>query len=93
MLKVLTPLSSSLEYILISDDSKFYDFYHMKLKFKNKKTLYDYEIKKQVWHTILEKQIEASNGLNIGKLIWGYIIMGDVIQYKSYREIMQEEDE
>ncbi len=90
MKKIDVPLSSSLEYILISNDSKFYGYYHMKLKFKEKQKLYDYEVKKQLWDTYLEKEAINSNGLNIGKTIWCYIVIGDIIEHKSYKEIMED---
>lgn len=90
MKKILVPLSSSLEYIIITDDSKFYGYYHMKLKFKEKKKLYDYEVKKDLWENYLEKEAINSNGLNIGKTIWCYIVIGDIIEHTTYKQIMDD---
>lgn len=85
-----TPNSSSLEYILINKECKFYGFYHMKLKFKKFDTLYDYDIKTELWENNLKKLIQENQGLNIGKTIWCYIILGDIIEYKTFKEIHNE---
>lgn len=89
-MKYYTPNSSSLEYILIENKSKFYNFYHMQLKFKKFNKLYDYEIKKDLWDNNLKIIVEKNNGLNIGKTIWCHIILGDIIEYKTFKEIHNE---
>lgn len=89
-MKYETQESSSLEYIIINDQSKFYGFYHMKLKFKKFDKLYDYEVKKELWENNLKIIIEKNKGLNIGKTIWCHIILGDIIEYKTFKEIHKE---
>lgn len=84
------PLSSSLEYIIITNDSRFYGYYHMQLKFKEKHKLYHYEVKKDLWESYLEQEIIKSNGLNIGKTIWCYIVIGQIIEHTTYQEIMDD---
>lgn len=86
--KYYTPLSSTLEYIVITNKSHFFGFYHMQLKFKNKNKLYDYEIKKKLWDNSLKNETIKNNGLNIGKSIWCYIILGDIIEYTDFQTIM-----
>lgn len=88
-LKYLTPFSSSIEYIFINDESKFFGFYNAKIKYKSKNELYDYEIDKNLWDKTLITIIEEDKGLNLGKTMWGYVIIGQIIEYIPFNDIMR----
>lgn len=92
-MKFETSNSSSLEYIYVDEEVRnSSEFYEMRIKFKVKNKLYRYLVKKDLWNKSLRKYIIDNNGLNIGKLMWGYILSGEIIQFKTYTEIMLEED-
>lgn len=92
-MKFETSNSSSLEYIYVDEEVRnSSEFYEMRIKFKTKNKLYRYLIKKQLWNNSLRNYIIENNGLNIGKLMWGYILSGEIIQFKTFTEIMLEND-
>lgn len=91
-MKLLTPESSSLEFIIVNENSdKSNLYYNMALKFKNKQRTYKYLIKKSLWNDFLKPLTVAYKGLNIGKTIWGYIISKDIIEFRTYSEIQGDE--
>ncbi|EGZ31402.1 hypothetical protein [Malacoplasma iowae] len=92
-MKFNTINSSSLEYIYVDEEVRnSSEFYEMRIKFKIKNKLYRYLIKKELWNNSLRKYVIDNKGLNIGKLMWGYILSGEIIQFKTYTEIMLDND-
>lgn len=85
-----TNQSSTLEYISIyNEDNK---YYHCYFKFRGVLRLFKYMVDKYVWKHELEPFLRVSDGLNIGKLIWGYIIIGKIKEEVKFNEIMKEKN-
>lgn len=88
--KYETPLSTSLDYIyLVSKDNNYCYCY---FKFKGIRKLFKYWIDINVWETEIEPILTISDGLNIGKTIWGYVLNKQIIEELPYYQIMNKKD-
>lgn len=83
-----TNQSTTLEYITIYNEDN--DYYHCYFKFRDILRHFKYKIDKYVWKTVLYPLITSNEGLNIGKTIWSYILIGKIKEEVKFKDIMKE---
>lgn len=82
-----TKLSTTLEWIETYKEDN--DWIYCYFQFRGVLNHFKYQIDKYVWKTILEPIITLNEGLNIGKTIWSYILIGKIKEEIKYNEIIK----
>lgn len=83
-----TPQSTTLEYIkVVGKENGYYICY---FKFRSILRHFKYWIDVNVWNNDLEPAISIYEGLNIGKLIWSYILTNKIKEEVKFNKIMKD---